>query len=116
MFRIVSCVVCRVKLTPNAAHEQVIKSSGQAYLNKDHQFFIPMFAGAKKLEDLPVQILTDELEAKLTARGKLFQALALGAHYKVYSGHMLFRTGWCVHKYKADGRIMIDGVSFNRCV
>lgn len=93
---------------------QVVKSSGQAYLNKEHQFFIPAFTGTKLQEDLPVQLLDEELEEKLVARGRMFQALAIGAHYKVYSGHMIFRTGWCVHKYKADGRVMIDGVSFMR--
>lgn len=92
----------------------VVKSTGTSYVTRDHSFYIPQFKGTRKLEDLPVKQMTPEVEEVLKERGRRFGGIALGAHHKNYQGHMIFRTAFFVNKFKADGRVMIDGQSFNR--
>lgn len=92
----------------------VIKSTGNNYVTRDHTFYIPKFKGTRKLEELPVHLMTPEVEEKLKERGRRFSKMSIGAHYKNYTGHMIVRTAFFINKFKADGRIMIDGQSFNR--
>jgi len=51
----------------------------------------------------------------LIERGRKFVKLALGAHYKSYTGNMFLQSwGGCMF-FKADGRVMVDGGAFNKC-
>jgi hypothetical protein len=39
----------------------------------------------------------------------------VGVHYQTYKGYVAQKEGWWGYQlYKADGRCMLDGVSFNR--
>ena len=39
----------------------------------------------------------------------------MGVHYQTYKGYLAQKEGWWGYQlYKADGRCMLDGVSFNR--
>jgi hypothetical protein len=85
-----------------------------------------------------VRLLDEKTEAMLTKRGHKvrsptglpvllamltqsvihfvqFAHLAVGVHYQRYKGYVAQKEGWWGHQlYKADGRCMLDGVSFNR--
>ena len=39
----------------------------------------------------------------------------MGVHYQTHKGYLAQKEGWWGYQlYKADGRCMLDGVSFNR--
>lgn len=44
-----------------------------------------------------------------------YHLFSVGAHYLQYSGPIFRRVFNYMTKYKADGRVMVDGVSFTRC-
>lgn len=94
---------------------RVIKSDGTRLHETEHSIFIPKFSGAIDIVELPVRPLTDEtLLEKLNKRGEAFAKIALGANYHVYHGPILYKTWMGTQRIKADGRVMVDGASFNQ--
>jgi len=65
------------------------------------------------LVDLPLVPLSAEMRTRLEARGRLFAQVGKGCYYKAYKGVMDWQ-GWRMNLIKADGRVMVDGASFNR--
>jgi len=95
----------------------IIKANGKQFYTTTHRFRIVPFSNTKKLDELPVQLLDDKSEVyqKLLDRGRKFAKLGTGVHYKDYTGYIQQREGWFGYQlYKATGRVILDGVSFNR--
>eukprot|EP01121_Diplochlamys_sp_Union-15-3_P020757 TRINITY_DN8186_c0_g2_i2.p1 TRINITY_DN8186_c0_g2~~TRINITY_DN8186_c0_g2_i2.p1 ORF type:complete len:521 (-),score=80.21 TRINITY_DN8186_c0_g2_i2:281-1801(-) len=93
---------------------EVIKSDGSKFFNMSYSFTIPQFRGVKPVTDLPVRPMTDDVYKTLVARGKTFSKIAQGSHYLTYKGPMLWKEKYHNTAWKADGRVMVDGSSFNR--
>eukprot|EP01090_Pellita_catalonica_P002471 TRINITY_DN12044_c0_g1_i1.p1 TRINITY_DN12044_c0_g1~~TRINITY_DN12044_c0_g1_i1.p1 ORF type:complete len:459 (-),score=85.44 TRINITY_DN12044_c0_g1_i1:33-1409(-) len=95
----------------------VIKANGKTFYTTSHKFRILPYPGMKKIADLPVRLLddgSDELK-RLTERGEKFSKLATGVHYQNYEGYIYQKEGWWGYQmYKATGRVITDGISFNR--
>jgi hypothetical protein len=60
--------------------------SGHKYINETKTFSIPQYDGTTELSKLLCKVMTDDIRAKLTARGKLYAAFSGGVHYKSYKG------------------------------
>ncbi|KAG2156420.1 P-loop containing nucleoside triphosphate hydrolase protein [Suillus clintonianus] len=71
---------------------------GHKYTHKEETFQIEHYDGTMELPKLPCKIMTDDVRAKLTARGKLYESFAGGVHYKSYKG----------------SRIVIDQLAFDK--
>eukprot|EP00735_Rhodelphis_limneticus_P009623 TRINITY_DN2834_c0_g1::TRINITY_DN2834_c0_g1_i1::g.5250::m.5250 TRINITY_DN2834_c0_g1::TRINITY_DN2834_c0_g1_i1::g.5250 ORF type:complete len:712 (-),score=291.81,sp/Q5T9A4/ATD3B_HUMAN/30.69/1e-08,AAA/PF00004.24/1.1e-17,AAA_19/PF13245.1/2.4e-05,AAA_22/PF13401.1/57,AAA_22/PF13401.1/0.0075,AAA_22/PF13401.1/17,AAA_5/PF07728.9/0.00071,AAA_16/PF13191.1/3.3e+03,AAA_16/PF13191.1/0.00053,AAA_16/PF13191.1/8.9e+02,AAA_16/PF13191.1/4e+03,AAA_17/PF13207.1/2.8e+03,AAA_17/PF13207.1/0.0037,Vps36_ESCRT-II/PF11605. len=93
----------------------VIRSDGRKFFSDRDSWIIPPFKGPMNIRDLPVQPLSDEVKATLEARGRLFRKIAKGAHYLHYTGSIARHSYWCSQMFRADGRVMVDPVSFRRC-
>lgn len=136
---------------------ELVKSDGIKYFAEERSFEIPHFAGTLffrcvlslstyqqttieliDIDDLPVKPMTRSIFEQLTARGKIFEQVALGNHYKNYERfifyqHAAFRVhytkvfSWLHHQscldelgnsysstLQADGRVMVDVATFNR--
>jgi len=93
----------------------VIKANGKEFFTTTQRFRILPFEGTKPLRELPVTILTAESEKFFIERGRKFAQLATGVHYMNHRGYVAQKEGWWGYQlYKADGRVILDGVSFNR--
>jgi hypothetical protein len=93
---------------------QVIKSNGKRLFLSKERAVVPSFTGTKEISKLPIRILTPDTEAALKERGKRFNAYGIGNHYMNYRGNMIKET-WCGFNFtKAQGRIMLDAISFER--
>jgi hypothetical protein len=72
---------------------KVIKSDGQNLFEVEHGFFVPKFTDVVDIKDLPVQPLEDEaLLNTLIKRGRAFQEVAIGNHYRMYSSNILYKV------------------------
>eukprot|EP01120_Amphizonella_sp_Union-15-10_P007490 TRINITY_DN2533_c0_g1_i1.p1 TRINITY_DN2533_c0_g1~~TRINITY_DN2533_c0_g1_i1.p1 ORF type:complete len:654 (+),score=165.41 TRINITY_DN2533_c0_g1_i1:92-2053(+) len=92
----------------------VIKSNGQTFYQSTESYSIPAFPGVKKLKDLPIRPMDDQTLEQLTQRGKKFSIIGLGSHYMNYKGNIEWKQWWTTNLIKADGRVMVDGISFSR--
>lgn len=81
-------------------------------IHKD--FYINEFGGVRSIEDLEVRPMTKEDEEFLRSRGEIFKKLCLGAHHYEYSGNMCINTGYGYLHFKADGRVMVDALGFDK--
>jgi len=75
---------------------------------------INQFNGLKKIDSLTIRPMDDKTLQELTERGKIFRQIALGSHYREYSGNIIKRHWFGNHYYKSDGRDMVDVGSFRR--
>ncbi|KAG2060264.1 P-loop containing nucleoside triphosphate hydrolase protein [Suillus hirtellus] len=78
-------------------HSETTRWNGYRYIDETKNFLVPKYAGTVKLSQLDYKIMTDDVRAKLTARGNLYGSFSGGFHYKSYEG----------------GRIVIDERAFN---
>ncbi|KAG0703086.1 P-loop containing nucleoside triphosphate hydrolase protein [Suillus ampliporus] len=62
---------------------------GREYIHGTTTFSIPKYDGTMEISKLPYKIMTDDIRAKLTARGKLYASFAGGFHYKSYKGNRI---------------------------
>lgn len=95
----------------------VTRSSGAGFYQQEHEFEIRDFAKAVPKEDLPVRVLDEggEEMAALQARGRFFRDVGLGSAYLAYSGNVMTKSWWCGYSQtRANGRCMVDPVSFRR--
>ncbi|KAG2141658.1 P-loop containing nucleoside triphosphate hydrolase protein [Suillus cothurnatus] len=65
---------------------ETTKWDGCNYTNETKTFSIPKYDGTVELSKLPCKIMTDDVRAKLTARGNLYRSFSGGFHYKSYKG------------------------------
>eukprot|EP01121_Diplochlamys_sp_Union-15-3_P018421 TRINITY_DN6693_c0_g1_i1.p1 TRINITY_DN6693_c0_g1~~TRINITY_DN6693_c0_g1_i1.p1 ORF type:complete len:470 (+),score=88.16 TRINITY_DN6693_c0_g1_i1:105-1514(+) len=93
---------------------EVIKSNGDRFYTENHTFVVGQYKGLRKILDLPVRPMDDESLKYLKQRGQKFNKIAKGCSYMTYRGPMLWKEKFYRTSWKADGRIMIDGNSFNR--
>lgn len=77
-------------------------------------FYIMEFGGVRNLDDLEVRLMNTNDEKYLRIRGELFKLFAKGTHYYEYTGNMCIKTNHGYQHLKADGRIMIDAVGFDK--
>jgi len=91
-----------------------IKSNGVGLTSSSKWFGIEEFEGLLPLKDLPLQPMTAEKKEELSQRGKIYRDISRGAHYLQYKGSLSIHQWIMTQKFKADGRIMVDPVSFNR--
>ena len=92
----------------------IIKSDGRKFYQSVQAFNVPQFNSVKKQEQLPVSVLTVKNRAQLTERGRIYREIANQATYREYSSHLLWKEWFGTQMYKANGRCMIDQVSFHR--
>lgn len=75
---------------------------------------MPGFRGLTKLTDLPVRPVTKEDRKFLSERGKQFARFFAPGTYAGYKGTLVQPTYWSSRTFRADGRVVIDPVSFER--
>lgn len=93
---------------------EILMANGRKFFSSQKTFAIPAFPGTKRIDSLACLPMKDDIYAKLVERGKLFEKIAIGNHYMNYKG-TLFRKHWFYTTYyKADGRVMVDTISFQR--
>lgn len=92
----------------------VMKSDGTAFFQETCHTTIRSFSGLMKIFELPVQKLTKQVHEFLTARGKQFAQLSLGAHFRENLGPLLVEGIFGYMKFRADGRVMLDISTYNR--
>ncbi len=90
-------------------------SIGSEIKQVQKNFYIMEFGGVRSLDDLEVRLMNVEDEEYLRTRGEVFARFAKGAHYYEYLGNMCVKTNHGYHHFKADGRVMIDSVGFDKC-
>ena len=93
---------------------EVIKSNGKKFYIDKECVRMPAFGGTKLISQLPIRLLAVDTEAVLTARGRKVAAYSIGHHYLDYGegGNMIQMT-WCGPRLtRAQGRVMIDAVTF----
>ncbi|KAG1803148.1 P-loop containing nucleoside triphosphate hydrolase protein [Suillus variegatus] len=78
-------------------NSETTRWNGYKYIDEKETFLVPKYAGTVKLSQLDCKIMTDDVRAKLTARGNLYGSFSGGFHYKSYKG----------------SRIVIDECAFN---
>ena len=91
-------------------------SIGSEIKQVQKNFYIMEFGGVRSLDDLEVRLMNVEDEEYLRTRGEVFSRFAKGAHYYEYLGNMCIKTNHGYLQFKADGRVMIDSVGFDKCV
>ncbi|KAG1806465.1 P-loop containing nucleoside triphosphate hydrolase protein [Suillus plorans] len=78
-------------------NSETTRWNGYRYIDETKNFSVPKYAGTVKLSQLDCKIMTDDVRAKLTARGNLYGSFSGGFHYKSYEG----------------SRIIVDERAFN---
>eukprot|EP00118_Oscarella_pearsei_P009145 m.50967 g.50967 ORF g.50967 m.50967 type:complete len:743 (+) comp34107_c0_seq2:85-2313(+) len=94
----------------------IIKANGIRFFTSMKWFTIGEFDGLRSIDDLPIHPLkeTSDQFKHLVDRGKVFRKVGVGAHYMNYKANLLWREYTYTNKFKADGRVMVDGASFSR--
>ena len=93
---------------------QLVRTNGRSITMVKRNFSIGSFRGTIPISDLALRPITDAEQAKLTARGRVFREHALGCHYLSYSGPGFRKSWFCTTRFKADGRVVVDGANFAR--
>lgn len=75
---------------------------------------IGSYDGERALNDLPVRLIDDEVRAKLTKRGRVWQRATADASYMSYSGQIIQDGWWSTQHYRAEGRVIVDSATFAR--
>lgn len=93
---------------------QVILTDGKEFKINEITLSISEYKDMKKIKNLEVQPLDQETKLKLQERGKLFKTIGIGCHYFNYKGNLIRKHWFYTNFFKADGRVMIDEMSFTR--
>ena len=75
---------------------------------------MPGFTGLIELATLPLRIPTARDKKTLTERGKKFAKFSAPGTYCSYTGKLIQPGWWSSRTFRADGRIVVDPVSFER--
>lgn len=79
-----------------------------------YTYEMPAFRGLMKLTDLPVRPITAKDKKFLTERGKRFARFLTPGTYAAYQGTITQPSWWSTRTFRADGRVVIDPISFER--
>jgi hypothetical protein len=79
-----------------------------------YSYSMPGFRGLIPLADLPVRPVTKKDRAFLTERGKRFARFLKPGTYVAYKGTLEQPSWWNARTFRADGRVVIDPISFER--
>src|SRR5271157_5506491 len=79
-----------------------------------YNYSMPGFRGLIPLSDLPVRPVTPADRKFLTERGKRFARFVKPGTYVAYKGTLTQPSWWNARTFRADGRVVIDPVSFER--
>ena len=79
-----------------------------------YQYEMPGFRGLVPLSELPVRPATAKDKKSLTERGKRFARFFKPGTYVAYQGTLIQPGWWSRRTFRADGRVVIDPVSFER--
>ena len=79
-----------------------------------YNYSMPGFRGLVPLSDLPVRPVTAKDKKFLTERGKMFARFLKPGTYAAYKGTLTQPSWWSARTFRADGRVVIDPVSFER--
>lgn len=112
--RIISLTYCRGVVPYWEMTGKVIKSDGKEFYEQVIHFSISYFHTPAAIDDLNVRPLTPELRNLLEERGTKFREIALSHRYMQYEGFFHKTSGVGPHKFKADGRVMVDVTTHNR--
>jgi ATPase family associated with various cellular activities (AAA) len=72
------------------------------------------FSGVVALDAISLRLATSEDKELLTKRGKKFIKFCKPGTYAGYQGNITQASYWSTRIYRADGRVVIDPVSFER--
>lgn len=75
---------------------------------------MPGFYGMVPLPSLPLRLPSVEDKKKLSERGKKFSAFWKPGTYCAYKGTLVQPGWWSSRTFRADGRVVIDPISFER--
>ena len=92
-------------------NSECIKANGGSFYPDNQVASIPFFRGARSVSSLPVRPVTPEEKERLIERGRRYSKYGVGIHYMSYRGALSRRAHWNSIRYKADGRVVIDGVN-----
>ncbi|KAG1838815.1 P-loop containing nucleoside triphosphate hydrolase protein [Suillus subalutaceus] len=81
---------------------------GHKYINEKNTFSIPKYDGTVELSKLSCKIMTDDIRAKLIARGNLYRSFSGGFHHKSCMFHPFYVAIGLI-----TSRIVIDERAFN---
>jgi len=93
---------------------KVIKSDGKEFYEHSINFSVGYFTSPTPIENLNVQPLTPGMRAHLEERGTKFRDIALSHKFMNYEGFFHKTSGFGPHKFKVDGRVMVDVTTHNR--
>lgn len=79
-----------------------------------YTYTMPGFRGLVPLDELPVRTVTKKDKVFLTERGKRFARFLKPGTYVAYKGTLEQPSYWNHRTFRADGRVVIDPVSFER--
>src|SRR5271154_972144 len=79
-----------------------------------YNYSMPGFRGLVPLAELPVHPVTEKDRKFLTERGKRFARFIKPGTYAAYKGTLVQPSYWNARTFRADGRVVIDPVSFER--
>ncbi|KAJ1305102.1 hypothetical protein OPQ81_000141 [Rhizoctonia solani] len=74
---------------------------------------VPFFKGLMKVDQVPIKIMTDQVQQDLIERGKIYQKYA-GIHYLKYDAFIAISTDRGIIKLPAKGRIITDADGYSR--
>lgn len=91
-------------------HGRIHASFGEGISAIIYNFKIPYFEGYKSLKEIGISMLSSDKKTfdYLVQRGKKYVDLVSKPSYRHYSGTIARRSWWTTHKFKADGRVMVD--------
>lgn len=93
---------------------EYMSSNGREFSSSIREIHIYEYRGVKPIEQLTVHPVTEAIKHALTERGRIYQRIALGAHYQQFSGQMEVSKWYRWTLMRASGRCMIDIATYNQ--
>lgn len=87
---------------------EYISSNGREFREVRGETSISSWRGVREVSKLNVQPIDEATRAKLTTRGEMYAQVAVGNHYREFTGHMEVYKWWSWSRMRATGRIMVD--------
>lgn len=93
---------------------EYITSNGREFRLETRETVIYTYSGVKPINQLNVRPATAEDQQRLTERGRVYAEVAVGAHYRQFSGQMQVAKWYSYSPMRATGRCMIDISTHNQ--
>lgn len=87
---------------------EYISSNGREFREVRGETSISSWRGVREVSKLNVQPIDEATRAQLTTRGEMYAQVAVGNHYREFTGHMEVYKWWSWSRMRATGRIMVD--------